>query len=118
PGLDAAAARSEAFIVAHDELRFDLLHCVHGNAYNNEQRGAAEVEVHSQAAGDERWHALEEITQRSGKMVEVNAGNHPLRNKRDEDEIKSTYQRDAIKDFVNVIGGALARTDAGNKAAV
>src|ERR1051326_856448 len=36
---DAAAARSEAFVVAHDQLRLDLLHGVHGDADDDEQRG-------------------------------------------------------------------------------
>src|ERR1700761_2602226 len=41
----------EAFIVAHDELRFDLLHRIHGNTHNDQQRCAAEIEVHTKTIG-------------------------------------------------------------------
>src|ERR1700739_4730474 len=42
---NAAALGREAVIVAHNELRFNLLHRVHGDADHDQQRGAAEVEV-------------------------------------------------------------------------
>ena len=48
----------------------------------------------------------------------MNAGNHPFRNERDENEIQSADQRDAGENFVDEISGALAGADAGNKASV
>src|SRR3984957_7375273 len=51
-------------------------------------------------------------------MVQVNAGNHPLGNKRNDDQIKRAHQRDAGQDFIDEIRGALARTNAGNKSAI
>src|SRR5271156_2928853 len=48
---DAATLGSEAVVVAHDELRFDLLDRVHGYADDDEQRGAPEVEVDAEAVG-------------------------------------------------------------------
>src|SRR4029077_10955429 len=33
-------------IVTHDQLRFDHLHRVHGDANDNQQRRASEVEIH------------------------------------------------------------------------
>src|SRR3984957_713775 len=51
-------------------------------------------------------------------MVEMDSGDHPLGNKRNDDQVKRAYQRDASQDFVDVIGGAFAGTDAGDKSAV
>ncbi len=45
--------------MAHDELRFDLLDGVHGHTHDDQQRGAAEVEVHSQTMRHPGGHALE-----------------------------------------------------------
>src|SRR5215218_2151260 len=41
----AAARAEEAFVVAHDELRLDLRDGVHGDADQNQERRAAEVEL-------------------------------------------------------------------------
>src|SRR5205807_4828628 len=54
----------------------------------------------------------------SVKMVQVNAGNHPFRDERDDDQIQSAHQSDASEDLVDVIRGALPRANARNKAAV
>src|SRR5579884_1232915 len=37
PAAYAPAARGEAFVVAHDQLRLNLLHRVHGDADHNQQ---------------------------------------------------------------------------------
>ena len=42
-------SRGESVIVAHDELRFDLVHCVHRHADHNQQRCATEEERNAQA---------------------------------------------------------------------
>jgi hypothetical protein len=44
---DAAAARAETFIMAHDQLRLDLRNRIHGHAHNDQQRGASKVEGHA-----------------------------------------------------------------------
>src|SRR5262245_18927849 len=50
---DPPAARpGEALVVAHDELGLDLRDRVHRNAHDDEQRGAAEVEVQAQPFRD------------------------------------------------------------------
>ena len=48
----ALARAAEAVVVAHDELRLDLGHRVHGHAHDDQERGAAEVEVEAQALRD------------------------------------------------------------------
>ena len=47
--FDPAAARGESFVVTHDQLRFDLIDCVHGDADHDQQRCSAEVEGDAQA---------------------------------------------------------------------
>ncbi len=39
----------KAFVVAHDQLRFDLLDSVHRHAHDNQQGSSAEVEIHVQS---------------------------------------------------------------------
>src|ERR1700754_396949 len=59
---DAAALGSEAVVVTHDELCFDLLDCVHGDTEDDQQRGAAEVEVDAEAVGHPSRQAVEDGT--------------------------------------------------------
>src|SRR4051812_8034195 len=57
---DAAATQSaptrseEPVVVAHDELRFDLLHRVHRDADDDQEARTAEAEVEPHAGGDPR----------------------------------------------------------------
>src|SRR3984885_15800618 len=57
---DAATLGSEAVVVAHDELRFDLLDGVHGDADDDEQRGAAKVEVDAETVGHPAWQVVKD----------------------------------------------------------
>src|SRR6516164_1986001 len=41
-----SAFLEEPFVVPHNQLGFYLLDRIHGHTYNNQQRSAAEVEVH------------------------------------------------------------------------
>ena len=45
------ALLQEAFVVAHHQLRLELLHGVEGDADDDQQRGAAEVEARGRAGG-------------------------------------------------------------------
>src|ERR1700728_3910505 len=51
-------------------------------------------------------------------MVEMDTGNHPFRNERNDDQVQGPHERDARQNLVNEIGGALAGTDARDKSAV
>ena len=51
-GSSGPCPAREAVVVAHDELRLDLGDGVHGHAHDDQQRGAAEVEVEAQAFRD------------------------------------------------------------------
>src|ERR1700761_1326903 len=49
PAANTAGARREPFVMAHDELRLDLIDGVHCDPNHDQQRGASEIEVHTQA---------------------------------------------------------------------
>src|SRR5581483_9207102 len=115
---DASTARGKALVMAHDELRLNLLHGIHGDADHDQQRSAAEIKRHAQTIGDPRRQSFKEGPQGAGQVVQVNAGDHPLRNKGDDDQVQGSHQSDAGQDLVNCVGGTLARADAGNEAAV
>src|SRR6266702_6511727 len=114
---DAAALGRETVVVAHDELRFDLLDRVHRHAHHNEQRRAAKVEVDAETVGHPRGESVEDRTDEP-QMVEVNSADQKLWNDRDDNEVESADQRDAREHVVDEVGGALAGADARNKAAV
>src|SRR5919107_228203 len=44
----------EALVVAHHQLRLELLHGVEGDAHDDEQRGAAEEEVRARLVDEDR----------------------------------------------------------------
>src|SRR5580698_1795881 len=117
PSANPAAARGEAIVVAHDELRLHLVYGVHGHTYHDEQRSAPEVEADVQAVGDPGGQLFEEAADQP-KVVQVNAADQHLRNQRDHHEIERAYQSDAGEHVVDKVGGALAGTNAGYKAAV
>src|SRR5271156_4492284 len=75
---DATTLGSEAVVVAHDELRFDLLDRVHGDADDDEQRGAAEVEVDAEAVGHPGRQSIEDRADEP-EMVEVDSADEQLR---------------------------------------
>ncbi len=51
-------------------------------------------------------------------MIEVNTGEHPLRQQTDDREIDGADEREALQNFADVLAGVAAGTNAGNEAAV
>src|SRR6185437_14049339 len=49
PPANTPSAWSKAFVVAHDQPGFHLVDRIHGHADHDQQRGAAEVELHIHA---------------------------------------------------------------------
>jgi hypothetical protein len=90
---DSATLRSEAVVVAHDELRFDLLDGVHGNADDDEQRCATEVEVDTKAVGHPARQVVKERADEPD-MVEVDAADEKRRNDGDDDEVDCPNESD------------------------
>ena len=74
----ASAARSKSVIVAHNQLRLDLLHRVHGHAHYDQQGRTTKVKVHSQTIQHPVRQRFEYSSERAIKMVKVNASNQPL----------------------------------------
>src|ERR1700733_1737316 len=114
---DSATLRSEAVVVAHDELRFDLLDSIHGNADDDEQRGTAEVEVDAETVGDPGRETVEDRADEP-EAIEVNSADQHHRNDGDDDEVDCTDKSDAGEHIVNEVGGTLSGTDAGDKATI
>src|ERR1700692_2454539 len=82
---NASTLGSEAIIVAHDELRFYLLCGVHGDADDNEQRGAAEVEVDAETIGHPGGQAVKDGADEPD-VVEVDSADEQGRNDGDDGE--------------------------------
>src|SRR5947209_443345 len=51
-------------------------------------------------------------------MVQVNTSDHPFRNKRDDDQVERSYQRDAGENLIDVIRSSLSGTDTWNKSPI
>src|SRR6202012_5211642 len=107
---DAPGLRREAIVVAHDEVRFNLLHGIHGDADDDQQRGSAEVEVEAEAVRNPGGHAIEEAAEQP-EMIEVNARDEEHREDGDDDEVDGADERDAREDVVDEVRGALAGAD-------
>src|ERR1017187_8529635 len=90
---NTAALGREAVIVAHNELRFDLLNSVHGYADYDQQRGAPEVEVNAESVGHPGWKCVKDAANQRN-VVEVNTTNKKRWNDRDDDQIDGADQRD------------------------
>src|SRR5580704_8746846 len=104
--------------MSHHQLRLDLVDGVHGHAHHDQQRGTAKVEVHSQTIGHPGRQAFEECANGTVEVVEVNAGNHPLRDEGDQDQVQGAYQGDARQNVVDVVGRSCAWPNARNESTV
>src|SRR5665213_950756 len=105
--LDASRLRREAVVVAHDELRFDLIDRVHRDADNDQQRRSAEVEVEAETVGKHGWELIEERTDEP-EMVEMDSAEQEHRENRNGDKINRANQRNARQDIVDEVRRALA----------
>src|SRR3984885_8225592 len=117
PSTHPAAPWGEAIVMAHDQLRLDLVHRIHRHAHDDQERGTAEVEVHVQSVGDPGGQFFEESAYQP-KVVEVNTADQDLRYQRDHDQVERAHQGNAGEDVFDEVGGAPSRTDAGNDPAV
>src|SRR5262249_26920257 len=99
-------------------MRFDLAHGIHGDAYDDQKGSAAEVEGHTEAVQQRARKVLVNPRPDHRKVVKMNAGDHPLRHQRDESKVAASDQGKPGENRVQVFGGVLAGTDAGNESAV
>src|ERR1051325_11760620 len=56
---DTSTARSKSVVMAHDQLRFDLLYRVHRHTDDDQQRSSAKIKVHVQTVGDPGRQVIE-----------------------------------------------------------
>src|SRR5579872_3462566 len=74
----------EALVIAHHELRLDLLNRIHGHTHHDQKRSAAEIERHVQSFQDKPPHVIiEPGAQGSWQVVQVYTGDHPFREQAD-----------------------------------
>src|SRR2546426_9370614 len=123
PKLATAAAQPsfphKPFVVAHHQLRFELLHGVHSHADYNQQRSAAEIERHAKTFQDEAPRVgIKPSPQGAGQVMQFDAGNHPFRDQADQGEINATNESQPPENLVDVFGRVPPRSDAGNEPAV
>src|SRR5262249_25536718 len=113
----SSAARGEAVIVAHNELRLHLVHRVHSHTYHDQQRGAAKIEADVEPVCDPGGQLLKEGPNQP-QIIEVDAADQHLRDQRDDHQIQSADRGKARKDVIDEVGGAAARQNAEKKTAV
>ncbi len=70
PSADAASSRGKPFVMAHNQLRLNLIDGIHRHAYDDQQRCAAEIEVHVQSVQQKaREMRIDKLTQRRWRQV-------------------------------------------------
>ncbi|CAD5267188.1 conserved hypothetical protein [Bosea sp. EC-HK365B] len=103
PGKSASSAPcppqlrlfDQPLILMGQQMTMDLSHRVHGRRHHDQQRGAAEQDDRNLGIGD-----------------------HELRDQADDSQIGGAEHGDAGQHPVDMLGGALARADAGHEAAM
>src|SRR5579872_3094346 len=118
PPTDPARPRRKAFIMAHDQLRFDLVDRVHGHAHHNEQRGAAEVKRDVQAVQEESRKVRVNEVADQGQMLQFDAVQHNIRNQAQDRQVQAPHYRDLGQNIVHVVGGIAPRPDAWDESAI
>src|SRR5258708_2735188 len=117
PALAAASAATlgnEAVVLADDELGFDLLRGIHGDADDDEQRGAAKVEVDAETIG----HPGRQVVKNGADepdVIEMNSADEERRDDGDDDEVERADQCDAGEHVGDEGGGVLTGEDAGDE---
>src|SRR6266850_1269492 len=113
-----ARALQEAVVVAHDQLRFDLLDRVHRHPDDDQQRGSSEVELDAQPARDPFGQRPLERRTDSRDRPDVEPADEEDGQQRHEAEVDRPAERDPRQDPVDVLGRPPAGPDAGDEAAV
>src|SRR5579862_5584873 len=115
PAAAQPALPCKSFVVAHDQLRFELLHSVHSHTHDDQQRRATEIELHAQTLQKpNREVPVKPRTDAPTEMVKVNPGNHPFRQQADNGEINGADKRQPLQNLADVLGGVAARPNARN----
>src|SRR6266705_1000425 len=118
----AAAAHprplQEAVVVPHDELRFDLLHRVHGDADDDQERRPAEIELQAEPLRQERRQPRVQRRADERERLDVEPADQDLGEQRDHDEIDGSHERQTRQDLVQVFRRPPPGADSRDEAAV
>src|SRR5580692_8340850 len=119
PSAAQPALPCKPFVVAHDQLGFELLYSVHRHADYDQQRRAAEIKLHAQTFQEpHREVTVKPRADAPTDVIEVNARDHPFRQQADDGEIDGADERQQLQNLADVFGGVAPRPDAWNEAAV
>ncbi len=103
--------------MSHYQLRFDLLHRIHRDAYDDQQGGAPEGELNPHPVQKPRRQAVE-VSPDDRQMVNVEACDHEFRDDGDQGQIDRSRKGDPGKDRFHVLGSLLSGADAWNEPAI
>src|ERR1700720_853076 len=87
PAADPSRPRSKALIVTHDQLCFDLIHSVHRDTDHDQQAGSAKVKIHAQTVQQPARESRVDPVAEPREPLQFDAGNHDLRQQRQDREI-------------------------------
>src|SRR5579862_8606626 len=108
------------FIVAHHQLRFQLLDRVHRHPDHDEQRGAAKIKVDAQTVQNPLWEVTVKpvAAEPVGQMVQMNTGNHPFGKHANHREVDGADERQTLENAADIFAGVAARANPGDETAV
>src|SRR5258706_14868807 len=111
PPADTAAFH-ESVVMAHDELRFDLLDRIHRHADDDEEGGSTEVEVEAHTRRHPgRQHPVEPGAEAERQLGHVDAGDEELGEDADGGQVDRADECDAGQHAVDVVGRLFAGAD-------
>src|SRR5579884_2166589 len=107
----------KALVVPHNQLGFDLLDRVHGDAHHNQQRGAAKIEVDVEAMKKPtgKVRIKPRTSQPRWEVVQPQTRKHDFRDDSDQSKVEAAHPCNLRKNFIQMIRCPLAGTNAGNK---
>src|SRR5271163_3426778 len=112
------ALAHESVIIPHHQLRLELLHRVHGHAYDDQERRAPEIKLHIQSIQHEPPHVPVEPVAHQPQMLQVNPGNHPFRQQANYRQIHAAHKREPRQNPVDVLRRVPPRTNPRHEPAV
>src|ERR1700674_141350 len=105
-------------VVPHHQLGLDLLDCIHGHADDDQERGAAKIEIYFQTFQNEAPHMIVKPRSDQRQMLKVNAGHEELRQETNCRAVDSTSERQSPQDTINMFRRVAPGTYARDESAV
>src|SRR2546425_6657867 len=118
PAAYPAPTPRKPVIIAHHQLRLELLHRIYGHADDDQQRCTAKVKIHVQPFQDKTREVRVNPGAHEPQVLQLDACNQPFRQQTNQRQIDAADEREPLKDAADVLRRVAARSDARNKAAV